>query len=178
MASSAQGGAAVKVVVVYESFWGNTAAIARAVAEGFGPEACALSTAEAAPPALAGVDLIVAGSPVLGFALPSEGMRANMATTFGAPRPADLSGPSMRSWLEELAPGHGRCATFETAFRWSPGGATSALGRGLEHAGYRPIVKGRRFVVAGKFGPLRDGELDRARQWGAELARTAAALPG
>jgi hypothetical protein len=168
----------VKVVVVYESFWGNTAAIARAVAEGFGPEACALSTAEAVPPALAGADLIVAGSPVLGFALPSEGMRANMATTFGAPRPADLSGPSMRSWLEELAPGHGRCATFETAFRWSPGGATSALGRGLEHAGYRPIVKGRRFVVAGKFGPLRDGELDRACQWGAELARAAAALPG
>jgi flavodoxin len=61
----------VKVVVVYESFWGNTAAIARAVAEGFGPEACALSTAQAVAPALAGVDLIVAGSPVLGFQLPS-----------------------------------------------------------------------------------------------------------
>ena len=168
----------MKVVVVYESFWGNTAAIARAIAEGFGPEACALSTAEAVPAALAGVDLIVAGSPVLGFQLPSEGMRANMATTFGAPRPADLSGPSMRTWLEELATGHGRFAAFETAFRWSPGGATSAVSRGLERAGYRPLVKGRRFVVAGKFGPLRSGEPDRARRWGAELARSAGYQPG
>ena len=168
----------MKVVVVYESFWGNTAAIARAIAEGFGPEACALSTAEAVPAALAGVDLIVAGSPVLRFQLPSEGMRANMATTFGAPRPADLSGPSMRTWLEELATGHGRFAAFETAFRWSPGGATSAVSRGLERAGYRPLVKGRRFVVAGKFGPLRSGEPDRARRWGAELARSAGYQPG
>jgi len=36
----------VKAVVVYESHWGNTAAVARAIAEGLGPEAQALSTAE------------------------------------------------------------------------------------------------------------------------------------
>ena len=31
-------------VVVYESFWGNTAAIARAIADGIGPEASAMTT--------------------------------------------------------------------------------------------------------------------------------------
>ena len=35
----------MKAIVVYESMWGNTAAIARAIAEGIGPEARALSTA-------------------------------------------------------------------------------------------------------------------------------------
>lgn len=35
----------MKAVVVYESLWGNTARIARATAEGIGPEARALSTA-------------------------------------------------------------------------------------------------------------------------------------
>ena len=29
----------MKAIVVYESHWGNTAAIARAIAEGIGPEA-------------------------------------------------------------------------------------------------------------------------------------------
>ena len=53
----------MKAIVVYESLWGNTAAIARAIAEGIGPEARALSTAEATGPAIADVDLLVAGSP-------------------------------------------------------------------------------------------------------------------
>jgi hypothetical protein len=30
-------------------------------------------------------------------------------------------------------------------------------------------------VVTGKYGPLREGELERARQWGSELARAVAA---
>jgi hypothetical protein len=37
----------MKTIVVYESLWGNTAAIALAIAEGIGPEARAPSTAEA-----------------------------------------------------------------------------------------------------------------------------------
>jgi len=61
----------MKAVVVYESLWGNTAAVARAIADGIGPEAQALSTAEAIGEALTGVDLIIAGSPVLGFRLPT-----------------------------------------------------------------------------------------------------------
>jgi len=165
---------AVKAVVVYESFWGNTAAIARAIAEGIGPEVPALSTSEASGNAMSEVDLIVAGAPVLGFQLPTDGMRQNIGSNqVGAPRPPDLSHPSMRSWIAALPAGHGRFAAFETGLRWSPGGATSAIARGLETAGYRPTVKGRRFVVKGKFGPLREGELERARQWGAELAQVA-----
>ncbi len=39
----------------------------------------------------------------------------------------------------------------------------------LERAGYGPIDEPQGFVVAGKFGPLRDGELERARAWGATL---------
>lgn len=52
----------MKAVVVFESHWGNTAAVARAIAEGIGPEARALSTADATEATLAGVDLIVAGA--------------------------------------------------------------------------------------------------------------------
>jgi flavorubredoxin len=162
----------VKVVVVYESLWGNTAAIARAITEGIGEDARALTTSEASGQAMADVDLIVAGAPVLGFQLPTDSMRASLSgSTIGAPRPPDLSHPSMRSWLAALPAGHGRFAAFETGLRWSPGGATATIAHSLETAGYRPLVKGQRFVVKGKFGPLRDGELEKARRWGAGLAK-------
>lgn len=162
----------MKALVVYESLWGNTAAVAHAIAEGIGPEAKALSTGEATGAVIADVDLIVAGAPVIGFRLPNEDVRRNIVTSEArAPTPPDLSHPSMRSWLETLPYGHGQSAAFETRIWWSPGGSTGAIERGLREAGYTPIAKAQRFVVQGKYGPLRDGELENARQWGAELAK-------
>jgi hypothetical protein len=165
----------MKAAVVYESHWGNTAAIAKAIAEGFGPGAQVLTTDQATAPAIADADLIVAGAPVIAFGLASDKMRASLvADSEKAPSPPDLSHPSMRSWLEHLPAGHGRSAAFETRIWWSPRGATGTIGRGLEGAGYRRVAKGRGFIVSGTYGPLRDGELERAREWGAELARVMA----
>ena len=162
----------MKAVVVYESLWGNTAAIARAIAEGIGPGTQVFSTAQASSAAISGADLIVAGAPVLGFRLPSDKMLKMIGESPGKnPVAPDLSQPSMRAWLDALPKGSGRSAAFETRIWWSPGGATAAIVRGLESAGYRPIAKARRFIVKGKNGPLRDGELERARLWGAELAQ-------
>ena len=162
----------MKTVVVYESLWGNTAAIARAIAEGIGAEAQALSTDEASAAVVADADLVVAGAPLLGFTLPTDKMRAGIRTNPGRPpAPPDLSHPSLRSWLEALPAGEGRFAAFETRLRLSPGSAIADIARGFERAGYRQVAEAQRFLVKGKFGPLRDGELDKARRWGAELAR-------
>jgi len=162
----------VKAVVVYESLWGNTAAVARAIAEGIGPDALALSTAGATRHAIEGADLIVAGAPVLGFALPTDAMRKSIQTgpQYGS-NPGDFSHPSMRSWLEGLSSGHGRAAAFETRVRGPvPGGSVKTIVKGLAEAGRTVIGDGERFIVKGKFGPLREGELERARAWGAKLA--------
>jgi hypothetical protein len=162
----------MKAVVVYESHWGNTAAIARAVAEGLGPEARAIPTTEATGAVIADADLIVAGAPVLTFRLATDGVLKTMgANQSKDPVAPDLSHPSMRSWLGALSRGSARSAAFETRLWWSPGSATSAIVRGLESAGYSTIGKAQRFVVKGKYGPLREGELERARLWGAELAK-------
>ncbi len=163
----------MKAVVVYESLWGNTAAIARAIAEGLGPEARALSTAEATPEALQGVELIIGGSPLFAFRLPTDEMRENIrskAETF--PTPPDLSAPSMRDWLETVPAGQGQCAGFETRIWWSPGSAARAILQGLKKAGYAPMVRPKRFRVTGMTGPLKAGEIERARKWGARLARS------
>jgi hypothetical protein len=168
----------MKAVVVYESLWGNTAAIAHAIAEGLGPETQVMSTAEASGAALASLasladtDLLVAGSPLLAFSLPSDKTLQNIGAGRDRERVApDLSQPSMRSWLNTLPAGRGRSAAFETRIWWSPGSAAGAISRELEQLGYLPVAKPQRFIVKGKYGPLREGELERAKQWGAELAR-------
>jgi len=164
----------VKAVVVYESLWGNTAAVARAIAQGIGPDALALSTAGATRHAIEGADLIVAGAPVLGFSLPTEAMRKSIQTgpQYGS-NPGDFSHPSMRSWLETLTSGLGHAAAFETRISGPvPGGSIKTIAKGLTQAGRTIICDGERFIVKGKFGPLRDGELERARAWGAKLAES------
>jgi flavorubredoxin len=158
----------MKAIVVYESHWGNTAAIARAIAEGIGSEAVALNTSDAVGAALAEVDLIVAGAPVLGFSLPTEDMVKNLSKESVAP---DLSHPSMRSWLTALPEGKGRAAAFETRIWWSPGGSTKAILRQLEKVGYPALVEAERFLVKDRYGPLKEGELERAKQWGEKLAQ-------
>lgn len=166
----------MKAVVVYESLFGNTALIARAIAEGIGPGAEALTTDAASAEAVADADLIVAGAPVLAFSLPTDQLRASVERDeAGAPTPPDLSHPSLRSWLESVPKGRARTAAFETRIWWSPRGATGDIEQRLRRAGYRPAAKAEKFVVKGKYGPLRDGEVERARRWGRQLAELIAA---
>jgi hypothetical protein len=160
----------MKAAVVYESLWGNTAAVAHATVEGLGCDAHALTTDEATPAVLAGVDLLVVGAPVIAFGLASEKTRAGIKD---AGHPPDTEHPSLKSWLEELPGGHASAAAFETRLWWSPRGATGAIERGLKGAGYVVAGKAQRFIVDGKYGPLRDGELERAREWGKSLADAA-----
>ena len=115
----------MKAIVVYESHWGNTAAVARAIAEGIGSEAQALSTAEATGEALSGVELIVAGAPLLGFSLPTERMLKGLAANaIKDPTPPDTSHPSMRAWLD-------RDAHLVVAGQRGEGDLGQAGGRGL-----------------------------------------------
>ena len=168
----------MKAIVVYESYWGNTAAVAKAIAGGIGPDARALSTSEATAAALAGAHLIVTGSPIIAFGLPSDKTRRDMQARPDkkAPSPPDLTHPSIRSWIEGL-PGSGapavKVAAFETGFKMSPGGSAAKMLKMLEALGHTPVAKKQRFLVQGSYGPVKEGELERAKAWGAELAKTA-----
>ena len=163
----------MKAVVVYESHWGNTAAVARAIAEGLGQGTEALATDEATGSAMDGVDLIVCGAPVIAFSLAGGNARKQIAGDTKAPTPPDVSHPLLREWLDALPPGSGRCAAFETRIWWSPRGATGTIESKLRKAGYPKLIKAERFIVAGSYGPMKDGELERARAWGAEIAALA-----
>ncbi len=172
----APGGNTMKAVVVYESLWGNTAPSLRSIAEGSVPTRVALTTDEATGAAIQGADLIVAGAPLLGFNLPTEDMRAASARTW--PDLARPRHPSMRSWLETVPAGTGRARGFETRIWWSPGSSAKKISAALRAKGYSAAGKDEKFIVTGKYGPLKDGEIERARQWGAKLRSRSAEMPG
>ena len=59
-------------VVVYESHWGNTAAVAEAIAAGLGSGSRALSTDEATDQVVGDADILVVGAPVIAFSLATD----------------------------------------------------------------------------------------------------------
>ena len=165
----------MKVLVVFESLWGNTEAVARAIAAGIGPEAKVLTTSEATPEVVAEASLLVAGCPVLAFGVPTQRRLDGVRSEVGrAPSDPDLTQLSMQQWLDGLAPGTGRCAAFDTRVRGPFGSASPKVLEAMERRGYRSVAKPQAFQVRGKYGPLREGELDRARRWGEELGRESA----
>lgn len=165
----------MNALVVYESIWGNTASVARAIADGIGAGTRVLSTADATPDALSDCDLLVVGSPLLGFSLPNSRMIDAIRTNpTHSGHNTDTSQPPMAEWLATVPAGTARLATFETRIWWSPGSSAKAIAKALAPRGYRPVdSKGERFVVTGTYGPMKDGELERARAWGARLAKSA-----
>ena len=137
-----------------------------------------LPTDAATPAVLAAVDLVIAGAPTMAFRLPTDAMLKHVADDPKAPSPGDVSHPSMRAWLEELlrttiGPSTQRRyeAAFETALHWSPGEAKGSIDKALKRAGYRRAAPRCGSSSEGSYGPLRDGELERARAWGASLAK-------
>lgn len=165
----------MNAIVVYESLWGNTAQVAKAIAEGLGEGARALSTADADTQAVSAADLIVAGAPLLAFNLPTDEVRASILQSPqpGQP-PADGSHPSMRQWLEGIEVTGGRFASFETRIWWSPGSSAKAIEKRLTDKGLTAIDTAQKFLVTGRYGPLKEGEISRAREWGRKLASATA----
>jgi Flavodoxin len=182
----------MNVVVVYESVFGNTRVIAEAVADGVreadtAADVAVLAVADAVPAKISEAALVVAGGPthMLGMSKASTRRQALQAdakpVTGSDDRPRTepgAGGPGIREWLEALPrPVPGRvAAAFDTRLPFPlAGGAARPIARGLRRQGYRLITKPQGFVVEGAPGPLRPGERDRARAWGAALARQLAA---
>ena len=162
-----------RALVVFESMFGDTERVARAVAQGLGLT-MDVDVRRAAPEVtLAGVDLVVVGGPTHAFSM-TRGSTRRSARDQGAP--ADIAdGPGLREWIAALSLSEGRppFATFDTRIRTRgvPGSAARSAERALRRLGLTALVPATSFWVTGTAGPLADGEEDRARQWGTALAR-------
>jgi flavodoxin len=163
----------MRVLVVHESMFGNTRDIARAVAEGLGSVAgveVELAPVHEAGVDLDGIDLLVVGGPTHAFSMSRASTRAD-ALDKGADATA-ASDPGIREWIERLEPTPGTAvAAFDTRVRHPrvPGSAARAARKHLRARGFKAVDPATTFWVDGMTGPLVEGEVDRARAWGADL---------
>lgn len=162
----------MQALVVYESMYGNTQAVARGVAEGLTEAGFETAVAEVdtAPTVLDPFDLVVAGGPTHAFSMSRTSTRADAATKGHGPIVS--TGIGLREWIESLEPAADvAVATFDTRVRHPrvPGSAARAARKHLRQQGFRAVDPATTFWVDGMEGPLLDGEEDRARTWGADL---------
>jgi hypothetical protein len=166
-----------RALIVYESLLGNTQAVALAIAEGLGATrpVTVREVGEAPDTVPDDVALLVVGGPTHAFGLSRPETRSDAAGLGSAAVPVVSAGRGLREWLETLAPS-GRATpavTFDTRVDKPrvPGSAAKKARKRLRHKGFEDFDEPRSFYVHGKAGPLADGEVDRARAWGADLAR-------
>ncbi|GAB3040069.1 flavodoxin [Nocardioides flavus (ex Wang et al. 2016)] len=168
----------MSVLVVHESHFGNSRAVAEAVGagitDGVGADGgVVVVDVTEAPDALPDdLDLLVVGGPTHAFSMSRAATRHD-ALSQGAEPGHEARG--IREWLAAVAPSGVRpdVATFDTRVtkvRRLPGSAARAAGRSVAKHHLGTLVDSASFFVEDSPGPLAPGELDRARAWGRRLA--------
>jgi flavodoxin I len=142
----------MKALIVYDSVYGNTEKIARAIAEAIAPsgEVKVVQAGEASPSELESIDLLIVGSPTHG----------------GRPTPAiqDLINKMPQPSLQGI-----NVAAFDTRIPTKLvrvfGYAAGRIAGNLKKKGGTLVASPEGFFVTASKGPLKEGELERAAGW-------------
>jgi flavodoxin I len=144
----------MKVLVVYDSVYGNTEEIARSMGEAIGGDAKVVKAESSGPADLESIELLIAGSP-----------------TYGG-RPT----PKMKEFLDNIKSTSlkgVKVAAFDTRFpaTWVKifGFAAGKIERRLKSQGGKSAIKPEGFLVSGTKGPLVEGEYERAAKWAQDI---------
>ena len=144
----------MKTLIVFDSIFGNTAEIAKAIGAAISTDVLFRRTDEVNPADLEAMDLLIVGAPTYG----------------GKPTPA------MRSFLDtipESAVQGIHVAAFDTRLATKLlriiGYAAGDIAEILKSKGGNLIIAPEGFIVKGKKGPLKEGETEHAANWGKEL---------
>jgi len=169
----------MSALVVVESMWGNTRTVAEAVARGLGKEIEVVDVGQAPSELPDDVGLLVVGGPTHAFSMSRSKTRHDAAQR-GARRANETQG--IREWLEQLQPSdHIDVATFDTRVakvKRLPGSAAKAAGKEVRRHHLGRLIETQSFYVNDMEGPLLEGELDRAQEWGNQLRSLASTTQG
>lgn len=147
----------MKVVVMFDSKYGNTESIARSICSGMkevgiSQVECKMGN-QVTPDELRTADVWVLGSPTH-----MGGVSRNFKKLFKWMRKEELHGK--------------RGAVFETRLGNMSGGAAQKIGEEMLRAGIQLVSDPESFIVEGRKGPLADGEEARAVVFGRRIAGT------
>lgn len=175
----------MRVLVVYESMYGNTRAVAERIGEGLDAVADGVdivAVGELTDALLHAADLLVVGAPTHHHGLSTHRSRDKAIAEETLAHEAevghdvevdpDAEGPGLREWFDGLDLGHPLpAAAFDTrpdALPLLTGRASRGIRRRLQHHGFRMIAEPESFVVGDDLH-LVDGEAERAVDWGRGL---------
>lgn len=147
----------MKIIVVYDSLYGNTEEIARAIGGAITGDVRVLRAGAVQPSEVESVDLLIIGSP-------TQGGRAT---------------PAIQEFLGRISEAAIKgidIATFDTriAQKWVGifGYAAGRIASNLKEKGGTLVAPPEGFFVKGKEGPVKEGELERAAGWAKELVKS------
>lgn len=166
----------MKALVVFESMYGNTAAVAEAIAASLGAhglEVRAGPVTEIGTGEARDANLLVVGGPTHVHSMSRAGTRKTAAedekNTYAHPTVT----PGLREWIDDLPAGAGRlAAAFDTRIDKSvllTGSAAKGIARRLTRHGFGLVVEPESFFVSTD-NRLLEGEIDHAKRWGYEVA--------
>jgi flavodoxin len=156
----------MKVLIVYDSVFGNTEKVAQAMGDALRPQAevDVLRVANVKPGQLAGLDALIVGSPTRAFsAMPA------IKQFLGSIPAGSLDGIKVAAFdtridIEQTGPRF--LALLARVF----GYAAEPIAKRLERKGGELGAAPAGFVVNDSEGPLREGELERAADWAKGVA--------
>ncbi|MBI4303414.1 MAG: flavodoxin family protein [Chloroflexi bacterium] len=154
----------MRVIVIYDSAYGNTEQVARAIGGAFSSQEGAevFRVGEITPEQVIGADLVIVGSPTQG----------------GRPTPAVLD---FLSKVSKATLKGASVAAFDTRISTRLVGifgyAAGKIANGLKEKGGTLAAPPEGFFVKGSKGPLKEGELERAAAWAKGLIVTSKKEP-
>lgn len=164
-------------LVIYETMYGNTRAIAETIAEAISARmpTDVLEVGHAPNDFSDDIRLLIVGGPTHAFGMSRPSTREDAAKQAG--RAVISSRIGVREWLEVVTfpGGPPMGAAFDTHVEHPKllrhvGSAAAKIERRLRALGVDVVSSHEHFWVHGSEGPLVDGELERARSWAEGLA--------
>jgi flavodoxin-like protein len=172
----------MRALIVYESMYGNTHALATDIAAGLRTEheVTLVPVSRATRELVAAADLIVVGGPTHMHGMSTATSRRSAAEAARKEGSSltldpDAGGQGLRAWLDGLGEQRALAAAFDTRLSGPPmftGRASRGISRLLARAGCRLLAAPESFLV-NKQNALLPGEIARARDWGALIGKTA-----
>lgn len=151
----------MNILIVYDSMYGNTEKIARAMGDALGAQV--LRVGEVKQEQLSHVDALILGSPTQAFQplKPVKAFLKNLPA--GALKGVKVAAFDTRMDVQEVG---NRLLTMLAGLF---GYAAEPIDSLLVKKGGVQVLKPAGFIVGGKEGPLKEGELERAAAWAKQI---------
>jgi len=153
----------MKILVVYDSYFGNTEKVAQAIGAALGDDVAVKRPGDVEAGELSELDVLIVGSPTRAFR-PSDAIKDFLKTIPSG----GLKGVKVAAFDTRIA----KEDTENPVLRFMVnifGYAAKPIDEKLVGKGGEPLGEPAGFIVLGTEGPLKDGELEKAVAWAKSL---------